>query len=140
MSLVCIIAAIRRSGQLGLNGEIPWFREGKGDTVWFREQTRDGVVVVGRNTWSTVEHLDGTHNRLFIVDGLFNGVPVTRELVQRVAGGRTVWIAGGAKTYTRWLANGWVDRSILSHIDYDGPADCHMPPLWRNHDAKTSVG
>jgi len=44
------------------------------------------------------------------------------------SGARTIWIAGGAKTYARFLPH--VRRAIVTLIDYDGPADVWMPQLW----------
>lgn len=50
------------------------------------------------------------------------------DRVARLHAGHTIWIAGGAKTYARFMPH--VRRAIVTLVDYDGPADTWMPPLW----------
>lgn len=147
---IIMVAAVGISGQLGLNGVMPWHGDKsmkellRRDLRFFQEITKESVVVVGRNTWPTVDMLDGTHGRLFLIDGAntyvrssdgylaeqewsFN-IPVQAAFVGWHEGRRDrnrVVIAGGAKTYRKWMP--YVDEIYLSHIGYDGLADTYFP-------------
>ncbi len=119
---VRLIAAIGRRGQLGLAGHLPWHEPE--DLAWFRQQTLGGVVVMGFRTARIVGALpDRT-----VVPWLGQEPAAFLEDVARNHPGRTIWIAGGAKTYARFLPH--VRRAIVTLIDYDGPADVWMPQLW----------
>lgn len=120
-----LIAAVGIRGQLGLRKQIPWGID-RADMAWFRENTRNGLVVVGHNTFSSVAHVDGTLGRKLLRDDSL----LTPKDVHRIAeqcGSEAVWIAGGAKTYKRWMPH--VDRFFVSRVPYDGPADTWMPNL-----------
>ena len=128
---VRLIAAIGRRGQLGRDGDMPLGRSFPNDLRRFRELTAGGIVLVGWRTWQTVERLQGTHGRRFVVDDV--KLPPT-EMLARLqepdASGtrdRPVWIAGGAKTYARYAR--FVDEFVVRRVPYDGPADTWMPDL-----------
>lgn len=131
---VRLIAAVGRQGQLGLNGQMPWqgfegapFRD---DLRRFREQTTGGLVLVGHNTAQTVRHLQDTHGRRFLLDEPARTVPSLLSQLGHIYPGRTLWVAGGAKTYARWMP--FVTAFDVTVLPYDGPADTFMPPiLWR---------
>lgn len=122
---VRLIAAVGRRGQLGLDGRLPW--HDPEDLRWFREQTMGGVVVLGGRTWAAMPYLPGRQ----VVRDLSYVAP--QDFVHNIAywqPEKTIWIAGGAKTYARWLTSGLVRRAVITFIDYDGPADTWMPPIW----------
>ena len=148
--VVKAIVAVGLDGQIGLNGNLPW----KGipelteitvtDLSNFKKLTTDCVVVVGRNTWSSVSHLDRTCNRRFLIDGadtLFYNedskrneeipwdfwIPkyIALKRFERDEGKDVVWIAGGAKTYKKWLP--YLDELHMFELPYDGPADTYLP-------------
>ncbi|KOX53880.1 hypothetical protein ADL19_15020 [Streptomyces purpurogeneiscleroticus] len=120
---VRLIAAVGKSGQLGLNGGLPWGDLFPEDRRAFREATRNNVVIVGHVTWETVKHLQGTAGRDFFKDNS----NLRPEGFLRLYGleDRQVWIAGGAKTYLRWLP--FVSERRITVLDWDGPADVFMP-------------
>jgi dihydrofolate reductase len=118
---VNLIAAVGRSGQIGLGGHLPWHEPE--DLAWFKKMTMNGVVVIGWNTAQTLPALPGRH--LFIDPP---EITVTEAIELCSFHASTIWVAGGTKTYRRWLP--FVDRSFISHIDYDHEADAFMPPLW----------
>lgn len=127
MSQITLIAAVGRRGQLGLNGDMPWGRGHPEDLKRFREKTTGGIVIVGHNTWRWVAHLDGTHGRIFLEDNL-RWTPF--ELAERLArrfDNPNIWIAGGAKTYARWMTR--CTAFDITRLPYDGPADVWMPPI-----------
>lgn len=125
MTTINLIAAIGNQGQLGLNGKLPWHCPS--DLQWFQETTKGGLLIVGHNTYPTVKHLNGTYGRVFLVDN----ESLTREYVSELAAAlfkENVWIAGGAKTYEKWLK--FVDRMYIARVNYDGPADRYFPSLF----------
>lgn len=120
-----LIAAVGTNGQLGLRGQMPWGID-RADMEWFRENTRNGLVVVGYNTFPSVAHIESTLGRKLLRDDS----ELTPKDVRRIAeqcGSEAVWIAGGAKTYRRWIPH--VDRFYISRIAYTGPADTWMPDI-----------
>jgi dihydrofolate reductase len=117
-----LIAAVGRSGQLGLDGRLPW--NDPTDLRWFRHTTMGSAVLVGHKTYQTLPPLPGRH---VIVDDTSRAPEDVLAQIER--GHFTVFLAGGAKTYARYLH--LVKRTHVALIDYDGPADVFMPPLWR---------
>lgn len=126
-----LIAAVGRRGQLGLDGDMPWGRSFPDDLRRFRELTTGGIVVVGWRTWPTVERLQDTHGRRFVVDDVkLAPTEMLARLQEPDASGtrdRAVWIAGGAKTYARYAP--FVDEFVIRRVPYDGPADTWLPDL-----------
>lgn len=135
MTQISLIGAMGKSRQIGLHGKLPWHQPD--DLKLFRQATEGCVVVVGYRTWPSVMHLDGTLGRVFLIDGASTYIdqqmmPWSLTIAERVARyhrARTIWIAGGAKTYTKYAPLCDPNTSIVTHIDYDGPADAFMPPL-----------
>lgn len=120
---VNLIAAVGRRGQLGLDGKLPW-KDAK-DLAWFRKMTMGGFVVVGPKTYHGLPPLPGRY--LFLDDKHREPLDIIAQL-RGISHNREIWIAGGAKTYARWIP--FVEHLHISKIDYDGPADVWMPPIW----------
>lgn len=126
MTQITLIAAIGQRGQLGLRGELPWasnfghaYRE---DLRRFREVTTGGLVIVGHRTWPNVKHLDDTYGRVFVADDLRrHPVELTEAAARRFH--RSIFIAGGAKTYARWLRH--ITDFDVTLLPYDGEADVY---------------
>jgi dihydrofolate reductase len=124
MREIKLIAAVGRSGQLGLKGGLPWGDLFPEDRNEFRRRTAGGVVIVGHRTWPTVRHLQDTAGRSFLHDN--TGVTPHGFLdLYEIDPTQTVWIAGGASTYLRWLP--MVTERVITVLDFDGPADVWMP-------------
>lgn len=117
--IVNLIAAVGRSGQLGLNGQMPW--HDRRDLQWFKELTMGGIVVVGSVTAAGLPPLVG---RRVLVQTRYDH---PEALLRMLSPMDKLWIAGGAKTYERWMP--YVDRFYIGRVDYDGPADAWMPAL-----------
>ncbi len=117
--MINLIAAVGKRGQLGLEGRLPW--HDSADLKWFRQMTMGQIVVVGWNTYLGLPPLPG---RSVYTMGR-NETP--EQTIERLPGA-DLWIIGGAKTYEKWLP--YIDRFHINVIDYDGPADAWMPPLF----------
>lgn len=161
MKGVNLIAAVGKSGQLGMNGKLPWYDPE--DLKWFRQETFGDVVVFGSKTYDDLPNLDGRviirvsrviirvsrylkrHIRLHIVDNISRKpsidntevnitvtvLPNAEEVLSYLQSefpNKNIWIAGGAQIYELFLP--YVDKTYISHIDYDGPADTWMPNQW----------
>lgn len=119
--MVNLIAAIGKSGQLGLNGGLPW--DAPSDLALFKKLTVGGVIIVGGRTYDSLPNLPG---RMVY---RYSGIATPRDMItllQAQHPGWPIWIAGGAKTYRDFAP--YIDGlKIVSVIDYDGPADAWFP-------------
>lgn len=114
------IVAIGNQGQIGLNGELPWYDPE--DLKWFREMTMGKTCIVGYNTAQTLPELPG---RRVICD---SNAPCEIIIKSSQLHSEQVIIIGGAKTYQRWAP--YITRWYIGRIDYDGPADSWFDPSW----------
>lgn len=121
---VNLIAAVGKSGQLGLEGRMPW--HDSEDLRFFRAMTVGRVVIVGMATYLKLPELP---NRIVLVDNPMITPEAFLAHVRADHDPSEVWVAGGAKTYARYMH--LVRRSFVTHVDYDGEADTYFPPLFR---------
>ena len=117
-----LIAAVGRRGQLGLNGTIPW--KEPADLKWFMTLTEGCVVILGNRTASVIGELKGR----YIYRWYGDNPKKTIEKIEHLWPHLPIWIAGGAYTYKAFMPH--VKRAIITRVDYDGPADVWMEPLW----------
>lgn len=113
---VYLISAVGNEGQIGLNGKLPW--HDRKDLLWFREQTMGQVVVVGPKTAETLPDLPG--RTVHVSTQQEDPIEVLRQYP-----GKDIYVAGGAWTYWKWAP--YVDRYLISRVDYSGPADTFFP-------------
>lgn len=118
-TIVNLIAAVGRRGQLGLNGTIPW--HDSSDFKWFKKMTMNQVVVMGQKTVATLPPLPG--REVFTMTSSMTPEQILKHFEYR----EEIWIAGGAKTYEKWMP--FINRYYIGQIDYDGDADVWMPDL-----------
>lgn len=133
---VRIIAAIGRSGQIGLNGGLPWEKDillqdmMKVDLEHFKKVTMGDVLLMGARTVNARKlwRLPGRH----VIP--WHGSDPKEFMLRSVIGARhlgrgsgaTVWIAGGAYTY-KAFADLCTAPPLITHMPYDGPADAYFP-------------
>lgn len=137
MADIRLIAAVGRSGQLGLGNAMPW--QDPKDVKWFADQTRGGIVIMGARTMSPLAgpFANYPRGRTFIT---WSGKTPPAQVIADMKAiirieqtpQRIIWIAGGAHTYEAFMP--FVQRAVITRIDYDGPADAWMPPLWKAAD------
>lgn len=95
------------------------------------------VVIVGRRTAAALPSLPGHH--LLVWAGQDPRTFITTAFTEYARLNQPpgpVWIAGGRRTYQAFMP--FVRRSYITHVDYDGPSDVFMPPLWGS--ASTNQG
>ena len=127
MADVRAICAIGLSGQIGLNGELPWEgnrdREFVADVERFYEVTRGHVMLAGPDTISTLPRFMQFDRTLCAVRSTDDPAAVLARFPDRVvyvAGGPAVWAA-----YARFIRHWDINR-----LPYDGPADRWFKPEW----------
>ena len=126
MKITAIVACGKR-GQLGYNNKIPWHCPE--DLQHFKKTTHGGCLIMGRKTYDSIgKPLPGRKtivisskknyrsNEVFTVD-----TPEKAFALAKFMGFDQVFICGGGEIY-RWFECHY-DEIIISHIDYDGPAD-----------------
>ncbi len=126
-TVVRVICAIGQSGQLGLNGELPW--EGNRDPEYvadvarFFDITRGHVLMAGPKTIGAVPDFARTDRTLFVLRSHMDPEETLKQFAGRVVyigGGPPVWVV-----YARFVSHWDVTR-----LPYDGPADRWFNPLW----------
>ncbi len=132
MSKISLIAAVGRSGQIGMNGELPWYDSD--DLRWFKMVTMGSILIVGSKTLETLPPLPGR-----AVVGWGREIDPEQMIVSLVDKNpdKIIYVAGGARTYQAFMP--FVKRAHISRIDYDGPADTFMPQLWGEPDYADAV-
>jgi dihydrofolate reductase len=108
---------------IGIEGDLPWPKN-KRDMQWFKDHTKDGVVLMGRTTWEsigskplpnrinvvvTTRHLEGPDYTL--AGDMENIVNKTKEKYPD----NTIWIIGGADIYEQALPH--CDKLYLTRIN-----------------------
>ncbi len=130
-----IIAAIADNGCIGVDGKLPWHFSA--DMHWFKQQTTDHAVVMGRKTFDSISKSGmGLPNRCNIV--LSRSINLTLIKSERAPtyvytlddafqiaedrGHEKCFVIGGAEIYR--LALPVVDKLMITHVkgSYDGDA------------------
>lgn len=117
---VNVYACIGKSGQLGLGGEIPFYRR---DEALVRAAVRGHLCAVGERS---IEKFDFVRPEKLIHFNRLRTPEQFRDAYHRYYYDKDLWILGGETTYKLFapLVNG---RVVLNVVDYDGPADAWFP-------------
>lgn len=130
--MIALIAACAENGVIGNQGRIPW--KIKGEQLRFRELTMGNVVVMGRRTFeeigkplpgrdtvvvSSTKQYEGEHclTKAFFEEAM--------EAARKLAGGRDIFICGGAALYQAALP--FVERMYLTEIHAEFEGDVLFP-------------
>ncbi|EAU43145.1 dihydrofolate reductase [Fulvimarina pelagi HTCC2506] len=122
-----VICAIGQSGQLGLDGGMPW--EGSEDRVYvedverFFEITRGHVLICGPKTVASFP--DFAHNDRTIVTIRSSDDP--EDVLSRFAE-RVVFVGGGPAVWDVYAK--YVRHWDINRLPYDGEADTWFDPAW----------
>lgn len=134
---VHLIAAVGLSGQIGLDGKVPWRGDPSleehtaRDLAQFAQMTAGGVLIMGSVTAQSLPHQFQWGDRTIYIWRQNREEFLTPELMlknlREAYPYRDIWICGGQKVYE--LFTPFVDWHHVSVIPYDGPADRYMPPM-----------
>ena len=126
-TVVRVICAIGQSGQLGLNGVMPWegnrSPEFTADVARFFDITRGHVLFAGPKTIASVPEFARADRELFVVRSSMD----PEETLKRFAG-RIVYIGGGPAVWDAYAR--FVSHWDVTRLPYDGPADRWFNPKW----------
>lgn len=153
-----LIAAINRSGVIGVDGKIPWsypadmkhFKEvtsemrDKGGAMGFREHRRGPTkaIIMGRKTWIS---LNGPlpHRQNIIISESMNWEEYNKDSKQKdlvavsveaacefVKDYDEVWVIGGASIYNQFLEKDLIERILITIVPVDFPINGTRFPTW----------
>jgi dihydromethanopterin reductase len=121
------MCAIGMSGQLGLNGELPWEGDKRpefvADVERFFDMTRGHVLIAGPRTIGAVPRFAYEDRTIKVIRSSMRPEDVLAEFEDRVVfvgGGPPVW-----DVYARFIRH-W----DITRLPYDGPADRWFDPKW----------
>ena len=79
--MICTIFATDQMGTFGNRGTLPWPIDPE-DMAWFREHTKDQIVVMGRNTWNDPKMRKPLPDRIncVVTNKPLTGYPSVRKL------------------------------------------------------------
>jgi dihydromethanopterin reductase len=124
---VRVICAIGFSGQLGLNGRLPWEgdqrREFKADIARFFDLTRGHVIAAGPKTVASIPAFAYEHRTIFELRSSMRPEDVLARFPDRV-----VFIGGGPPVWDVYAP--YIRHWDVTRLPYDGEADRWFDPAW----------
>lgn len=126
-TVVRCICAIGQSGQLGLDGKLPW--EGNRDRPFvedvarFFEITRGHVLIAGPITIESVPKFAFEDRTIDVIRSSEN----PQNVLARYRG-RVVFVGGGPPVWDVYAP--YIQHWDITKLPYDGPADRWFNPQW----------
>ncbi len=121
------MCAIGMSGQLGLNGELPWEGdprpEFKADVARFFDMTRGHVLIAGPKTIGAVPEFARRDRTLMVIRSSMKPEEVLAKFE-----GRVVFVGGGPPVWDVYAR--FIQHWDITRLPYDGPADRWFNPKW----------
>ncbi|MGB7757554.1 MAG: dihydrofolate reductase [Salinisphaera sp.] len=134
---ISLIAAMDANGVIGAEGGMPWHLPD--DLRWFKQNTRDKPIVMGRRTFESIGRaLPHRCNLVLTRQADFHaaGVEVVDRFetaVARAVGAAELMVIGGAQVYA--LAMPQADRLLITRIEAEYDGDTWFPEIdwarWR---------
>lgn len=147
MSIILIVAC-DPDGIIGKQGTLPWRMPE--DLRMFRKRTLGHAIVMGKNTWNSLPKKPLDFRANIVISRSYWGPPQGRDgpyfytaIKEAIAAVRETWhsndineyshrdifIIGGAQIYNQALAEGVVDKIIMSKIKKSYGGDVYFPSL-----------
>jgi len=128
LSMISLIAALAVDRVIGMENAMPWNLPA--DLAWFKRNTLNKPVVMGRLTWESIGRpLPGRKNIVI------SSKPGTDERVQWVSSiddaiaacgdVEEIMVIGGGRVYEQFLPK--AQKLYLTHIDAEVEGDTHFP-------------
>lgn len=140
---VNVILATELNFGIGNDGDMPWPRN-KEDMAWFKQNTSEDIVVMGRKTWDSIgqkklpnrTNIVITSKELEGADHVFSGDmgEIIKKIKNLYLADRTIWIMGGAEIYEQalpyadnlflttfndnYICDTFVKENIVAHFPY----------------------
>lgn len=133
--MIRAIAAIDDKHGLAAHSSIPWHLPE--DLRYFRDQTRDGVVLMGRRTAESLKHPLLNRRNVIASTTLtapipgFELVPDAVAFLQTAAqDNQNIWVIGGGELFASTLL--LCDELYLTHVSGDFGCDTFFPEYANN--------
>lgn len=136
--MINIIAAIGENNELGKNNNLIW--NIPKDLKFFKEKTKNAVIVMGRNTFNSLPRiLPGREHIILSQTGNFNKelneqVKVIKDkeelikICKDITNTKEIFIIGGATVYGMFIDI--ADRLYITHVEETDPdADVFFPEI-----------
>ena len=128
--MISLIVAIDKNGLIGNSSGLPWHYPK--DLKYFKETTKDSIVVMGRETYETIgKLLPGRVNVIISSKNLdipkaivYNDID---RLMQSFKAPANVFVIGGAQIYGQTIR--YVDRLYITRIDAEHEGDIYFPEI-----------
>jgi dihydromethanopterin reductase len=121
------ICAIGQSGQLGLNGVLPWEgnpgKEYREDVQRFFEMTKGHVLIAGQKTIGAIP--EGLRGQMTLC--VIHRDDKPEDVLSRFEG-RVVFIGGGPEVWDVYAK--YIRHWDITRLPYDGEADRWFNPQW----------
>ncbi len=159
MEVILIVAVAKPNNGIGKDNDLLWHLPA--DMKFFRSNTTGYPVITGRKNYESIpEKFRPLPNRNNIVvtrqDIAFEGADVVKSIDEALKIAKTynqekVFIIGGGQIYKQCLADGLIDKMIITWVDAQLEADVFFPEFnksdWNlskseshNPDAKNPYG
>ncbi|MCW2769635.1 MAG: dihydrofolate reductase [Aeromicrobium sp.] len=134
MTTVSIVVAIGQNGVIGADGDLPW--PPTGDLAQFKALTMGHPLVMGRTTYESIGRpLPGrtsivlTRDPSWSADGAEVAGDLSAALARAAELDDDVFVIGGAQVYATALAEGAVDRLVVTHVHQSPDGDAWFPEV-----------
>ena len=126
--VIKIIAAIGERGELGYLNDLPWETITE-DMIQFMHNTMDGILIMGRNTWDSLDRNPLPGRIMVVISRKKINMPkghfwyaTPEEAMQKHP---NAWVIGGASLYSNAL--NFAKEMLISHINGTFLADRYFP-------------
>lgn len=139
MKRLSLIVAMARNRVIGANNTIPWRLPG--DLALFKQITMGHHIIMGRNTWESINRLLPGRTTVIVTrqkDYAVAGAIVVHTLDAAIAAcgdDAEIFVIGGAQIFVDAIPR--ADRIYLTLVEADVEGDTKMPAFdlsaWREH-------
>lgn len=126
--MISLIAALAVDRVIGMENAMPWNLPA--DLAWFKRNTLNKPVVMGRLTWESIGRpLPGRKNIVISSqpgsDDRVEWVKSVDEAIAACGDAEEIMVIGGGRVYEQFLPK--AQKLYLTHIDAEVEGDTHFP-------------
>lgn len=126
--MISLIAALAVDRVIGMENAMPWNLPA--DLAWFKRNTLNKPVVMGRHTWESIGRpLPGRKNIVISsqpgTDDRVQWVKSVDEAIAACGDAPEIMVIGGGRVYEQFLPK--AQKLYLTHIDAEVEGDTHFP-------------
>lgn len=133
--MINLIALVDAHFGIAKNNEVLWHFSD--DFRFFRENTINNVVVMGRKTFFSIPRRPLSQRINCVLsrsmsknDWKSKGVQVFSSVEELLDVHKNFWVIGGAKIYHYFLSNRLVDAALITQVYHDHKADKFIDPAF----------